>query len=593
MPILISIRELAAQIYSVLETILAFHPPSAALLNPQDDTHMPDSANFDTVLPNPSTTKVVPQLLVGGTTTPAQDLSKFLTNSPNLLVATPGRLLDLLSSPYVHCPQSSFDILIMDEADRLLDLGFQDTLQKILARLPKQRRTGLFSASMSEALDQLVRVGLRMPVRIAVKVRSASGVQDKKTPASLQMAYVITKPTHRWPAVNHLLTFLDPTPQKTLIYLSTCAAVDYWQYILPAILPSTFITVPLHGKHPSNVRTRNFTKFVNTTTPAILLTTDVAARGLDVPSVDLVVQIDPPSDPKTFIHRCGRAGRAGRKGLAVLFLTPGKEADYIEFLRIRQTPISPLEMQPALSITDASAHECTLTIRETVLRDRAIHDKAQRAFVSWVRSYSKHAASSIFDTKDIDWDEQGHAWGLLRLPKMPELGDREAAIDNEDKKARFKRNTRDRSLGLNIDFDSYAYLDRTREEKRLADLATYRASKEAELIVLKERDLHTRESNLSVMQRLELERRAARNGHLTLDKRKARSWSVQKDKKTMREQKRDKKHTKRELERLGRMDTEQLGEEKELQDMLGVIRSQVQSGQRTDIVPDEEFMGFD
>lgn len=81
-------------------------------------------------------------------------------------------------------------MLVMDEADRLLDLGFKDDLQKILARLPKQRRTGLFSASVSEAVDQLVRVGLRNPVKIAVKVKGASGVEDKRTPARYKPVHI-------------------------------------------------------------------------------------------------------------------------------------------------------------------------------------------------------------------------------------------------------------------------------------------------------------------------------------------------------------------------------------------------------------------
>ncbi|KAK5019838.1 ATP-dependent rRNA helicase spb4, partial [Cryomyces antarcticus] len=169
-------RELATQIHSVLLSLLAFHGPSAAALRPPDeDVDISDHTDAPTRPTFPSSTlKVVPQLLLGGTTTPAQDLSAFLTTSPNLLIATPGRLLELLSSSHVHTPQSSFEALVLDEADRLLDLGFYDTLQKILQRLPKQRRTGLFSASVSEALDQLVRVGLRNPVRIAVKVKSAS-----------------------------------------------------------------------------------------------------------------------------------------------------------------------------------------------------------------------------------------------------------------------------------------------------------------------------------------------------------------------------------------------------------------------------------
>lgn len=133
--------------------------------------------------PSDSALRVVPQLLLGGNTTTAEDLSYFLKNSPSLIISTPGRLLELLSSPHVHCPQSSFEVLILDEADRLLDLGFKEDLQKILGRLPKQRRTGLFSASVSEAVDQLVRVGLRNSKKITVKVKGADGGEDRRTPS--------------------------------------------------------------------------------------------------------------------------------------------------------------------------------------------------------------------------------------------------------------------------------------------------------------------------------------------------------------------------------------------------------------------------
>lgn len=170
-------RELASQIYNVLLSLLEFHGPSASVLKPASETEE-GAKKYPS-----STLKVIPQLLLGGTTTPAEDLSQFLKRSPNVLVGTPGRLLELLSSPHVHCPQSSFEMLVFDEADRLLDLGFKDDISKILGRLPKQRRTGLFSASVSEALDQIIRVGLRNPVKIAVKVRGATGVEEKRTPA--------------------------------------------------------------------------------------------------------------------------------------------------------------------------------------------------------------------------------------------------------------------------------------------------------------------------------------------------------------------------------------------------------------------------
>ena len=122
-------RELGQQIFTVLQGLVQFHPPSAAHLRPPDA----DAENSPEI--DPKALKIVGQLLLGGKTTPAQDLSTFLKTSPNLLVATPGRLLELLSSPHVHCPQSSFEVLVLDEADRLLDLGFKDDLQKILQRL--------------------------------------------------------------------------------------------------------------------------------------------------------------------------------------------------------------------------------------------------------------------------------------------------------------------------------------------------------------------------------------------------------------------------------------------------------------------------
>jgi ATP-dependent RNA helicase DDX55/SPB4 len=523
-------RELATQIHSVLLSLLGFHGPSAAALNPPTE----DTPKYPS-----STLKIVPQLLLGGTSTPAQDLSSFLKNSPNLLISTPGRLLELLSSPHVHCPQSSFEVLVLDEADRLLDLGFKDDLQKILARLPKQRRTGLFSASVSDAVGEIVRVGLRNPVKIAVKVKSAGG-DDKRTPASLQMSYLLTRPSHKFPALFSLLSQLEPTPQKSIVYLSTCAAVDYFQHVLSAILPNDFSLVPLHGKHPPNVRQKNFARFISAVSPTILLTTDVAARGLDIPQVDLVVQIDPPSDPKVFLHRCGRAGRAGRKGLSVILLQPGREEDYIPFLEIRKTPIALLR-RPQITISDEDARAVTLRVREVVLADRALYDKGQRAFVSWVQAYSKHQASSIFRIEDLDWTDLGNAWGLVRLPKMPEL----------------KKWDGDKSLGVKIDMAEYEYKDKAREKARRVAMEE---AKNAAPYVPSDDVLRGRKER--------------------------RPWSEKHEQHDVKEQRRERKKRKREAERLGKMTPAELEKEKDLQALIEEVKRQKKIDEET------EFEGF-
>jgi ATP-dependent RNA helicase DDX55/SPB4 len=514
-------RELGQQIYTVLQGLLQFHSPSAAAIKPPE-TNAETSPTID-----PKALKVIPQLLLGGKTTPAQDLSHFLKSSPNLLVATPGRLLELLSSPHVHCPQSSFEVLVLDEADRLLDLGFKDDLQKILQRLPKQRRTGLFSASMSEAVEQLVRVGLRNPVRIHVKVKG-----DQRTPVSLQMSYLLTKPTHKLPAISQLIDKLQP--QKIIAFVSTGATVDYLQHVLRILLPNTAI-LPLHGKHQPQVRQKNFDRFVESLQPALLLTTEVAARGLDIAAVDLIIQLDPPTDPKDFLHRCGRAGRAGRKGLAVIMLTPGRQEDYIDFLRIRKTPVQLLS-GPPIDVSDDDALAATTAIREVVLKDRAIFDLAQRAFPSWVQAYSKHQASSIFRVADLQWDELANAWGLLRLPSMPEL----------------KKWDGDRRLGLDIDFKKYAYKDKAREKHRLEELEA-----EADGTV----------KQPSKKQRIQTE-----------------AWSGKKEQKAERDVKRERRAARREVERTKKMSESEIQEKKELQRMIAQVR-------RSNF-EDDEFGGF-
>ncbi|KAF7550340.1 hypothetical protein G7046_g8040 [Stylonectria norvegica] len=531
-------RELAAQIHTVLISLLQFHAPSAELL---------PLLKEDEKRPQTTVPVIVPQLLVGGTTTTSQDLSFFIRHSPNVLISSPGRLVELLSSPYVHCPQSSFEVLVLDEADRLLDLGFKPDLQRILTQLPKQRRTGLFSASVSEAVGEIIRVGLRNPVKIEVKVKMKDGgvLEDRRTPASLQMAYLVKPASQKLPALAQLLERLPLKPQRSIIFLSTCAAVDYFQHILPEILPSGFALIPLHGKHPAKVREKNFNRFLTSVSPTILLTTDLAARGLDIPQVDLVVQIDAPSDPKVFIHRSGRAGRAGRKGLAVVMLHPGREEEYVRFLEVRKTPIIAL-MKPEVSVSKVDAAAATQKIRGLVRQDRALFDKAQKAFVSWTRSYVAHQATSIFRSTDLDWEDLGHAWGLLRMPKMPEL----------------KAWQGDKMLGMDIDWDTYTYKEKVREKTR-----------QLALEALKNGEVKDRKGD---------PKRKRKNNE---------SWSNKVQAEDDRVVRREKRQKKREAEKTSNMTDEEKVKQMELQDLIQQVRRQNQA--KPAAGKDDEFQGFD
>ena len=362
---------------------------------------------------------------------------------------------------------------------------------------------------------------------------------------SLQMSYLVTPGSHKIPTISKLLANLDPLPIKSIVFLSTCAAVDYFQHVLPSIFPQrdgqSFALIPLHGKQAPKARDKNFTRFANSATPAILLTTDVAARGLDIPQVDLVIQIDPPSDAKVFLHRCGRAGRAGRRGLSVVFLQPGREAEeYPGFLERRGTPVSNLASQNnSVSDVDASvAAVAASTMRKVVLADRAIHDKAQRAFPSWVKAYSKHQASHIFRINELDWEDLGKGWALLKLPKMPEL----------------KHWQGDKSLGLGVDFLSYAYKDKQREILRQQ--------------AMKERENHPQLKPVA-------------------SKEKRKAWSAKLDQHAERERRREKKQTRRERDKWEHMTPAEREKQKELEDMIEQVKRR-----KTEDEQFEEFHGF-
>lgn len=401
------------------------------------------------------------------------------------------------------------------------------------------------------------------------------------------MTYALTKPSQKLPTLSRIFSLLDPLPQKSIIYFSTCAAVDYFQHIIPSILPSELglTTISLHGKHQPQVRQRNFSEFVNSTTASVLLTTDVAARGLDIPAVDLVIQLDPPVDPKAFMHRSGRAGRAGRRGLSIIFLNPGREEDYISFLDLRKTPISPFvppkpiannandnhnnnhdndnDTDSALAISPSEAADTTNKTRSIVLTDRALHDKAQRAFVSWVRAYTQHQVPSIFRITDQDWDDLACQFGLLRMPRMPEL-----------KKCEWKGS---QWLGLSIDWDAYGYKDKIREKRR------------------REQDEEGNDEEDS--KKKDQKRVAQRSGSVP--------WSQQIEKREMKEQRRERKAAKKERERREAMTEEELAKEKETAEMVQRIRNEHQASlaaateakdsKNTGEVADDDasFSGFD
>ncbi|XP_049942298.1 ATP-dependent RNA helicase DDX55 [Schistocerca serialis cubense] len=388
------------------------------------------------------------QILVVGGTTIVSDVEKFRSNGANIIIATPGRLEDLLTRQQdINLPAAvkSLELLVLDEADRLLDMGFEKTISVILQYLPRQRRTALFSATQTRELEQLVRAGMRNPVLVSVKEKGKQS--DVSTPASLKNYYMICEPENK---MASLLGFFKEkgSDKKYMLFLSTCACVQYFTVVLNELLKD-FKVFSIHGKM-KHARGKVFTNFRNSDS-GILACTDVMARGVDIPDVHWVIQYDPPSSAAAFVHRCGRTARIGNEGSAIVMLLPTEDA-YVDFiLRNQKVVLEDIEPSPILPDTLSK-------VRKLQKLDRDILDKALRAFVSYIQAYAKHECNVILRLQDLDFGLVAMGFCLLKMPKMPELKNRNIAGFEEEK----------------IDFNSIPYRDPVREEARQKKLEQYK-----------------------------------------------------------------------------------------------------------------------
>ncbi|XP_023372646.1 ATP-dependent RNA helicase DDX55 isoform X2 [Otolemur garnettii] len=284
------------------------------------------------------------QILWIGGRNPGEDVERFKQQGGNIIVATPGRLEDMFRRKaegldLASCVRS-LDVLVLDEADRLLDMGFEASINTILEFLPKQRRTGLFSATQTQEVENLVRAGLRNPVRVSVKEKGVAATNTQKTPSRLENYYMVCKADEKFNQMVHFLR--NHKQEKHLVFFSTCACVEYYGKALEALVKGVKIMC-IHGKMKYK-RNKIFMEFRKLQS-GILVCTDVMARGIDIPEVNWVLQYDPPSNASAFVHRCGRTARIGHGGSALVFLLPMEES-YINFLAINQkTLISPVLLE--------------------------------------------------------------------------------------------------------------------------------------------------------------------------------------------------------------------------------------------------------
>ncbi|XP_044004028.1 ATP-dependent RNA helicase DDX55 [Aphidius gifuensis] len=387
-------------------------------------------------------------MLVGGTT--VTDDIKKLKNKANIIVATPGRLGDIFENfeDTLRRSVKSLEFLVLDEADRLLGLGFEDDLNKIFKKLPSQRRTGLFSATQTTELAEIFRAGLRNTVVISIKENSSLS-----TPLTLSNHYTIVDGDNKLASLISFIKTKDNN-MKYMIFFSTCACVEYFSHVIDQLLPSIKV-LALHGKMKKK-RQKIFDEF-RCIKSGIMVCTDVMARGIDIPEVDWVLQYDPPSAASSFVHRCGRTARIGNEGSALVFLLPNEDA-YITFIKNNQkVELGEIKIDIDQQIID----KCSKIMKQIQKKDRVYFDKANRAFVSYIQSYHKHDCSKyLIKIDELDFVKVAMGFGLLKMPRMPETKGRDLTGFIED----------------DIDFNTISYKDKQREQKRLEKLSVYQTT---------------------------------------------------------------------------------------------------------------------
>src|SRR5688572_23771696 len=225
-----------------------------------------------------------------------------------ILVATPGRVVDHLGRGTLDL--GGMAILVLDEADEMLSMGFQDDLEAIVAALPTPRQTMLFSATISPQIERLASKALTNPVTVRAGARGAAA-------ASVKQHYAVLRAAERAEAVRRILAV--ERPKAALVFCRTRARVEALGQDLKALSPEV-----LHGGMEQRQRDAAMQR-VRSGRTRLLVATDVAARGLDVEEIELILHDEPATDVDTYIHRVGRTGRAGRTGKSILFLLPSGE----------------------------------------------------------------------------------------------------------------------------------------------------------------------------------------------------------------------------------------------------------------------------
>lgn len=361
-------RELAYQIFETLKKVGVFHELSSGLI-------------------------------IGGKNL---KFEKTRMDQCNIVICTPGRLLQHMDeNPLFNC--TSMQILVLDEADRCLDMGFADTMNAIIENLPPDRQTLLFSATQTKSVKDLARLSLKAPEYVAPHDKS-----EANTPTSLQQNYVVINQEDK---ITMLWSFIKShLKNKSIVFLSSCKQVKYIYEIFSKLRPGVSL-LALYGTLHQDRRMAIYDEFCKRS-KVVLFATDIASRGLDFPIVSWVIQLDCPEDAIAYIHRAGRTARHKAHGESLLVLTPSEEEPMIEELKASKIPIEQISIDPKQLFSPRAKMEAYLA------QSTELKESAQRAFVAYIKSVHMTKNKKVFNVETIDFDEYAKSLGLAVTPRV-------------------------------------------------------------------------------------------------------------------------------------------------------------------------------
>ena len=516
--ILLPTRELAIQVFEVINKIGKYH-------------------NFSV------------GMVIGGND---YEKERYVVSNMNILIGTPGRVLQHMSESYMF-NADNLKMLVIDEADRILDEGFEEELLKLLNYLPKNRQTMLFSATLTRNLKRLVKIHMRSPEYINLSntdsvlnaieninknelsimkvnnnnsnnVSNDNNSNDLIIPKNLNQFYTIVEPEDR---INILYSFLKThKTSKCLVFVSSRKQVRYFTEVFKH-LKLGMLFLDIHGKQKQGKRSSTFYTFSEKRNSVVLFATDIASRGVDFPAIDWVIQLDPPEDISQYIHRVGRTARYKSDGNSVLFVSE-KENNFINELKIRKINI--LKMK----IPQNKINNIVPVVRSLLSEHKELIELAEKAITSYVKSINLMTNKSVFNIKNIDLGKLALSYGLVSSPEMIVKTKNEVEkeqneedlkkIDLKKKKIEEEKNLmKDNLINNNADNKKKSKLFKLKEKIKLKKLMKQKE---------KEKENNNKEEENQKKDEMELEEEEEKDDFLTLKKDKN-------DKKEKKEKKED------------------------------------------------------